>query len=194
MSTLVFLLEEPSAKNLLEGVLPRVLPAHVRTHFIPFEGKHDLERQMVRKMRGWIGTDTCFVVLRDQDGGDCKVVKKALVAKCTEAGKPDALVRVACRDLESWVLGDWAALAEAFGKPKLAALQSKSNYKNPDEKVGAGNGIVELQKHIPEYQKVSGARRVGAFMRPDANVSTSFNAFVSGVRRVAAQFEEETPA
>lgn len=41
MTVLVFLLEEPSAKIMLEGVLPRVLPPEVDVHYIVFEGKQD---------------------------------------------------------------------------------------------------------------------------------------------------------
>lgn len=38
MSTLVFLLEEPSARDRLEGLLPRLLPAGVEVVFFVFEG------------------------------------------------------------------------------------------------------------------------------------------------------------
>ena len=41
MNTLVFLLEEPSAKEMLKGILPRLLPEHIQPQFIVFEGKQD---------------------------------------------------------------------------------------------------------------------------------------------------------
>ena len=40
---LVFLLEEPSAREMLKGSLPRVLPDAVQVRYVVFEGKHDLE-------------------------------------------------------------------------------------------------------------------------------------------------------
>jgi hypothetical protein len=39
---LVLLLEEPSARDLLEGLLPRLLPEEVHVQYLVFEGKQDL--------------------------------------------------------------------------------------------------------------------------------------------------------
>lgn len=113
MRHLVFLLEEPSAQDALQAWLPSWLPAGVTPHFIVFSGKQDLEKQMVLKMRHWLLPNSQFLVLRDQDSGDCKVVKAGLAARCAEAGRPDAVVRVACRELESFFIGDWQAVADA---------------------------------------------------------------------------------
>ena len=65
MKTLVFCLEEPSAKAMLEGVLPRMLPGSLAVKFIIFKGKQDLEKQLVKRLRGWRAPDTQFVVMRD---------------------------------------------------------------------------------------------------------------------------------
>ena len=59
MSKLVFLLEEESAKNMLQGILPRMLP-DTPVQYITFEGKQDLEQQMVRKIRLWREPDSRF--------------------------------------------------------------------------------------------------------------------------------------
>ncbi|MBF0138065.1 MAG: hypothetical protein H7833_06470 [Magnetococcus sp. DMHC-1] len=50
---LVFFLEEPSAKAMLESLLPRLLPDSVTMRFIVFEGEQDLEKQLPRKLRGF---------------------------------------------------------------------------------------------------------------------------------------------
>ncbi len=49
MRELVFLLEEPSAKAMLESLLPRLLDTGITTRLLAFEGKQDLEKQMVKK-------------------------------------------------------------------------------------------------------------------------------------------------
>lgn len=54
MSMLVFLLEEPSAQDALEGILPRFLPNDIQVQYLVFEGKQDLERRMGKRMRGWL--------------------------------------------------------------------------------------------------------------------------------------------
>jgi len=178
MKHLVLLLEEPSAQDALQAWLPNWLPAGVLPHFIVFQGKQDLERRMVMRIRHWLRPDSRFLVLRDQDSGDCRIVKAGLVDRCVEAGRPDAVVRVACRELESFFIGDWQAIAEAFDKPPLARLAGKAMYRNPD---GLGSPSQELAKHLPGYQKRDGARRIAPLVAPERNVSRSFHALREAV-------------
>lgn len=181
MTTLVFLLEEPSAQDLLEGLVPRLLPEVTDVRYLVFQGCQDLERQLVRKLKGWLAPGSVFVVLRDQDAAECTVVKERLVGLVQESGRASVLVRIACRDLESWVLGDWAAIAQAFDKPHLAAQGQKAIYREPDRLV---RPVMELRKFIPDYQKRDGARRVGPLLSLDSNRSQSFQTFCRGLKRL----------
>jgi len=180
---LVILLEEPSARDLLEGLLPRLLPAEIHVQYLVFEGKQDLERQLVRKMRGWLVPDSAFLVLRDQDAGDCRLVKQRMTSLVEESGRVPALVRVACHDLEAWIVGDWKAVADAFDKPALAGQSVKKEYRDPDLLV---RPVEALRIHLPEYQKRDGARRVGRHLAVERNQSASFRAFCSGVKKLVA--------
>lgn len=180
---LVFLLEEASAKAFLENFLPRMLPEDVQFKCIAFEGKQDLEKQIIRKIRHWIVPETKFVILRDQDSGDCRVIKKRLLALCNEANRSDSLVRIACHELESWYLGNLLAVEQALQLSGLSKKQKTSKYREPDKLSNASEELFKLTKNI--YQKVSGSREIGKVMPVSENCSTSFNAFVSGVRRVA---------
>ncbi len=170
MTNLVFLLEEPSAKDLLEGLLPRLLPNDTFVYYLVFEGKQDLEGQLVRKLRGWQLPDSAFIILRDQDAADCLVVKERLTALVAESARQPTLVRVACRELESWVVGDWRAVAQAFDRPHLIAQSSKEVYRDPDKLV---RPVESLRRFIPEYQKRDGARRIGVLLDPTRNHSLS---------------------
>ena len=67
MNQLVFFLEEPSAREMLKNLLPRILPDNVTVRYVVFEGKQDLENQLARKLRRWRVPDTRFVVMRDKD-------------------------------------------------------------------------------------------------------------------------------
>ena len=99
--TIVFLLEERSAKYLLDIILPRLLPEDVEWKTIPHEGKSDLEKSIPRKLAAWKTPDTRFIVLHDQDSNDCQELKKRLQNLCSERDK-EVLVRIACRELEAW--------------------------------------------------------------------------------------------
>lgn len=106
MTTLVFLLEEPSAEAMLEALLPRILPDGYLYQFVVFEGKSDLEKRLVMRLREWRKPDCRFIVMRDKDSDICTEVKAGLRQKCREGQHPEALVRIACCELESWYLGD----------------------------------------------------------------------------------------
>ena len=74
---LVFLLEERSMKELLEVLLPRIIPETVTFKCIHHEGKQDLEKSIPRKLKAW-KTAGRFVIIRDQDSGDCVEIKNNL--------------------------------------------------------------------------------------------------------------------
>ncbi len=184
MKNLVFLLEEPSAKDLLQGLLPKLVPNGISIYYLIFEGKQDLEGQLVKKLRGWQLPDSAFIVLRDQDAAECLAVKKKLADLVAESSRRPALVRVACRELEAWIVGDWQAVAQAFNRPLLAAQSTKEAYRDPDKLV---RPVEALRRFIPEYQKREGARRIGVLLNPARNLSGSFRTFCLGVQRLVSE-------
>lgn len=185
MTTLVFFLEEPSAKAMLEGVLPRVLPPDIAVHYMVFEGKQDLHKRLVMRMQYWQKPDSRFIVLRDQDNGDCRQVRKHLLEQCIQAGKPDALVRVACHELESFYLGDLRAVEQGLGLSGLSRFQDGRKFRTPDQLANASEELKKLTSL--RYQKLSGSRAIGPCLQLDgSNASRSFNVLLDGIRRVAA--------
>ncbi|HSN22875.1 MAG TPA: DUF4276 family protein [Methylomicrobium sp.] len=183
MTTLVFFLEEPSAKAMLQGILPKLLPENVLSKFIVFEGKQDLEKQLVRKMRLWNRPgESRFIVLRDQDAGDCRMIKRNLLDKCQEAGRPDAIVRIACHELESFYLGDLRAVEQGLALKGLAKKQNERQYREPDNFPSPANKLSMLTKKC--YEKVSGSRAIGRYLNIDNNCSRSFNVLVKAIKDI----------
>ncbi len=182
MMTIVFFLEEASAKALLEGLLPRLLPQNVTPRFVVFEGKQDLEKQIEGKLRGWRLPDSRFVVLRDQDSGECRKIKDDLQNKCVAAGKTETLVRIACRELEAWYFGDLAAVERAISQSNLSHYAGKAKYRDVDKIVAPSNELRAITGQT--YQKVSGSRAIGPHLSLTANRSPSFQVFIEGVKRL----------
>lgn len=182
MKQIVFFLEEQSAKVMLEGLLPRILPENVTLRYIVFEGKQDMEKQLERKLRGWCQKDTSFVVLRDKDSEDCVRIKQRLCGICRKAGREDALVRIACQELESWYFGDLAAVGKALHVTNLAAQSNKAKYRIPDAIVNPANELEVISGG--KYQKIGGSRAVGQHLCASNNQSHSFNVFIQGILRL----------
>jgi len=186
MKTIVFFLEEPSAREMLNGLLPRMLPSDIHVRYLIFQGKQDLEKNLARRLRGWLNPDSKFVVMRDQDAGDCRQVKRKLATLCNDAGKESVLIRIACHELESFYLGDLAAVERGLGPRRLSSKQNNAKYRNPDR---LANPSEELKKlTVGGYQKISGSRAIGKHLSVERNFSTSFNMLVSGIQKLVNAF------
>lgn len=184
---IVFLLEEPSMKTLLECLLPRIFPGlTVGNHFlcIRHEGKDDLRKSIPKKLKVWQGMNDRFVIVQDQDKSDCKQLKKSLLALCSDAGRSDTLVRIVCQELESWYIGDLQALSLEYGTASLRHKDIQKRFRDPDS---IDKPSLILDKLIPTFQKLSGARRMGVKIRRESNTSKSFAIFISGVEKVATE-------
>nr|VFK59599.1 MAG: protein of unknown function (DUF4276) [Candidatus Kentron sp. TUN] len=181
---LVFFLEEPSAREMLKGVLPRLLSSDVVPRYVVFEGKQDLHKRLEKKLKGWINTNARFIVLRDQDKGDCVETKNRLFGICQKAGKNknETLIRIACHELESWYLGDLDAVEKGLGIKGITKNQDTKKYRSPDRLTNPSQELKRLTKQA--YQKVSGSRDIGPFLSLRDNRSHSFKMFISGIRRL----------
>lgn len=179
---LIFLLEEQSMKYFLDGLLPRILPENIQFLTIPHEGKSDLKKSLAAKLRGWNEPNVKFVIVQDQDSNDCKKLKEELFELCKNSGK-EALIRIACHELEAWYFGDMNALSKAYGED-LSVAKRKSKYRVPDAIV---NPKAELRRLLPEHQQIAGARRIAPIIDIDNNSSVSFQVFVKGVRKFTAE-------
>lgn len=182
---IIFLLEEPSMKSLLEGLLPRVFPGFcVGQNFlcVKHEGKSDLDASIPRKLKSWQVPGDRFVILRDNDNTNCVDLKARYVRLCGECGRAETLVRLVCQELESWYLGDLLALAEAFDIPSLNSASARKRFADPD---AWQKPSVELARMIPAFQKGSAARTMAEILDPERNRSNSFQFFIAGVGRLA---------
>lgn len=183
MKELVFLLEEPSAKALLESLLPRILDTSIEFRLVDFEGKQDLEKQMVKKLRRYLNPQARFIVMRDQDAANCLVIKQNLIAKCKEAGRQRvALVRIACHELESFYLADLAAVEAALGMNGLVKQQGAAKFRAPDVLQSPSKVLDDLTKG--KYRKVSTSRIIGKHLDVNNERSSSFKNLLLGIRRM----------
>jgi hypothetical protein len=185
MRYLVCLLEEPSAQEMLKGVLPRILPEDVHVQYVIFEGKQDLEKQVQRRLRHWQKPDSMFLVMRDQDSGNCMTIKQDLLTKVIESGKKDkTIIRIACHELESFYLGDLNAVENGLAIKGLAKKQTKKKFTATDSLSNAAEELLKLTNK--RYQKVAGSRAIGPHLKTDgSNRSYSFNVLLDGIRTLS---------
>lgn len=189
MKTLVFVLEERSAAVFLEGFLPRAFPEindrgqFAKPVLISFSGKHDLRKQLRRKIGKWRIPGSSFIILQDQDTKDCREEKERLIHICDKPDMPceNIKIRIVCRELENWYLGDLAAVESAY---QIGGLVRRNANKSRFREVDALYGEEEMRKITGNrYEKIDGSRRMGARMNTHylKNASPSFRVFCQHV-------------
>jgi hypothetical protein len=193
MARIEFLVEEKSMEELLRVFLPSVLSHKWQldgNYFIrSFDGKNDLQKSIPKKVKAFshwrepIGV----IVLQDQDSTDCKVLKNKLADLITSNGSLPFLVRIVCRELESWYLGDFYAIQSAYPNFKASNYNNKSKFREPDKCYAS----VELKKILPEFQKVTSAKKIAPYLNKSTNSSESFQQFLKGIQRFSLMMESE---
>jgi Domain of unknown function (DUF4276) len=171
---IIILTEERSMEETIRSLVNRHRPnfAEGLDWFVfSYNGKSDLERNIVTRMRHWNYGEPQFLILRDADGGDCQRIKQDLSALADPCGKPYK-IRIVCQELESWFLGDSVAVRSAY--PRSRFSNEAAAYRNPDQ---LGNAAEELARLTGDRTKVGRARLIAPHLSPDRNCSRSFQVF-----------------
>ena len=149
MITLHIFTEEVSAKNVFDAILPKILSESVSYRIYPHQGKQDLENALrtslpsISKIPG-----SKVLITRDQDSADCRIVKNDIQRILDDNCHCDYSIRIVCKELESWFLGDSEAIKKAFPRFKPEQYRSKRNIRNVDK---ITNPSKYLLKIIPDY-------------------------------------------
>jgi hypothetical protein len=197
-----FLVEELSAKEALQNLLPIILGEDITFDIHPYGGKRDLLAKLPARLKGysaWLPPDRKIVVLIDGDNEDCFHLKDKLEKIAASAGlstkssvpenKPfQILSRLAIEELEAWFFGDVKAIVSAYpGVSRNLAKQVK--FRNPDAISGGTWEALErvLQKaghHQGGLEKLRAAREISKYMTPKENRSQSFQIFHDGLEQM----------
>lgn len=182
------LAEELSMERFLRAKLPEMLPpgylldgnVFIRAH----NGKQDLMRSIPAKVRAFshYHRPARIIILHDQDSHDCVSLKQEIIRLCTSSGSCPVPVRIACRELENWYLGDLDAIEQAYPGFRADRHKRKAKFLDPDR----CHGAEELRKLIPGFQKGLASRDIPPCLDLSRNRSPSLGHLVSGIRRFLA--------
>ena len=167
-------------RNLLDGLLPRIFPK-LRFHCVPHNGKDDLDDNIPTILRRWQEPGARFVVVRDNDNGNCIKLKEELKRLCRQGRREDTLIRLVCQELECWYLSEPSALAEAYGDERLRNIRRWVRFRDPESRAKPSD---DIRKLIPAFQKTDGARRMAQHLTREGNRSHSFAILLSGIEKL----------
>lgn len=184
---LIFLLEEPSIKNVLEVILPQIIPDKFSYLCIVHQGKQDLANSIPKKIKAFqFAPKTKFIIIHDQDSNDCKILKTELSASCQKVGNPNVLIRIICHELESWFLGDLAAVEKAYNLKfqSLSKRQTQQKFRDPDQLNCAKEELKKLVgKYNGEYYPKTHSKIIAPHLSLTQNSSHSFQIFLNGIKQ-----------
>ena len=186
-----FLVEESSTEIALNLIVPKII-GNIHTFKIHnFQNKDRLLKRLPERMKAYanfIPDDWRIVILVDEDRSDCQELKKKLYdasSVVTQKKGNIVLHRIVIEELESWFIGDVAAIRAEYEKIP-ASLSQQAKFRNPD--AIKGGTWEELDKILKRYgyetglQKMDFAQKVSPHMDVENNQSRSFQVFRDGLR------------
>jgi len=182
--------EEHSCKIVFDLILPKLLPKAISFKVFPHQGKQDLERGLRLSMPAISKTPGAkILILMDQDSNDCKELKSSLKEIIEDKCHCEYSIRIICKELESWFLGDLYAIKAAYPRFKPELYASKSNFRNVDK---ITNPSKQLLKIIPEYAKRSSlpklevSESIANHLDIERNRSSSFKNTIMAISKLIA--------
>ena len=179
---LVFITEEQSKVTFLQGLPPRVPEIQdVPREFQTAEGYPDIRYLVRRVTRDWRDHNMRFIVLCDQDSQNCIERKTALMEQVAGHRRQQTLVRVVCRELESWYLGD----PESVQELNIRIGRSQEHLSMILEPDALGNPS-EIITRATRLRKRQLAQAIGPVLDYTNSRSQSLQVFLSGLQRLLA--------
>ncbi len=180
--------EEPSLKEVLDIIVPKIIPQGVYYQIYPHQGKQDLEKALktavpsISKIPG-----ARIIITRDQDNDDCRTLKSNLERLIAGKINCEYKIRIICKELESWFLGDLAAVEAAYNRFRSDQYSNRTELRDVD---AMSKPSEFLRRIIPEYSnlrslpKLTTAQRIGANLDINNNRSESFNQMVAAIKEL----------
>ncbi|MBS3029613.1 MAG: DUF4276 family protein [Dolichospermum sp. DET50] len=188
-----FLVEESSTEIALKFIVPKII-GNIHTFEIHnFGNKNNLLKKLPERMKAYanfIPDDWRIVILVDEDRANCLELKNKLCdasSVVTEKKGNIVLHRIVVEELESWFIGDVAAIRAEYEKIP-ASLPQQAKFRDPD--AIKGGTWEELDKILKKYgyetglQKMNFAQKVSPHMDVENNQSRSFQVFRDGLRKI----------
>lgn len=187
--------EEPSIEKVFNTILPKLLDVeNVSFRVYAHQGKNDLEHAL-RTTLPTISKipNSRILITRDQDLYDCKELKQSLDNIVKNNCASSYFIRIICRELEAWFLGDMSAIQQAYPRFEASRYQNGSKFRDID-KIQSPN--VRLKEIIPDYQsldhlpKNETAERISPFLSLDnnftSNKSPSFQNTMKAIQKLVS--------
>lgn len=178
--------EESSAEICFKSVLSQAIPSSQSFKIFAHRGREDL-KQALRKALPVISREqgAKILITIDQDKHDCKTLKKELQEIIRGNCQCPNKIRIVCKELESWFLGDLAAISKAYPRFKPEKYHNKSEMRNVDEIEQPSKKLIKMLTETnggkcPSKGELS--QRISPHLNVSLNTSTSFQQTIQAIK------------
>lgn len=187
--------EERSAKQFFERLMIKIFAeqnlshqeAKLRFRVYSYSGKDDLKNSLKTTVPTISKQPKAKILITiDQDTKNCKSLKKELERIIAGNCHCQHKIRIICRELESWFLGDLESIRKSYSRFKPEEYRNKADFRNIDQRKSKPSDT--LLKIIPELKgmqklpKVSVAETISQNLSLNNNRSHSFNATITAIK------------
>jgi len=185
--------EEPSIEKVFNVILPKLLNSdNVHFRVYAHQGKDDL----MHALRTTLPTiskipNSRILITRDQDLYNCLELKQQINDIIKDKCKSPYLIRIICRELEAWFLGDMNAIQRAYPRFEPSKYQNSSKFRDVDIIHSPNERLKEI---IPDYEKLDNlpknevAERIAPYLTIDNeftfNKSPSFQNTLNAIQKL----------
>lgn len=193
------LVEDNSTEATVAILLSRLLANHPEhtAEIVPFGGKQRMLgrlRERFYMLARSHHADQVIVII-DQDTDDCEALKRRIYDDAVSAGlvlryqstpESSLRIRIAMTELESWFIGDPAAVRAAY--PRITERDLRLRRRDPDALSDAsewlGRRLISHGYYSGRMRKIEAAQAIAPHLNlaPDANASYSFRLFLRTLR------------
>ena len=144
-----------------------------------------MEKNITRKLKCYQNMDARFLIVHDQDSGDCGRIKQTLLQKCADSGRSRYKVRIMCHELETVYLADLDAVEKGLSISRVSSLQGKNPYRHPDALANPKQKLKQLAvQHKGAYQDIAGSRSISPYLDLGNTRSASFKNLVTAIKEL----------
>ncbi len=188
--TLYIYTEEQSAEKCFESFLPKVVLDSERFKIFSHGGRENLLQALKKTLPSVSKVDGAKILVTiDQDNYSCKELKQKLEEIIKENCHCPYKIRIVCKELESWFLGDLEAISKAYPRLKSGKYRNKPEIKNVDEINKPSEKLIKMIKEIDGRKFLSKgelSEKISPHLNIDINSSVSFQQTIQAIKSLTA--------
>jgi hypothetical protein len=187
--------EETSAEKCFEAILPKIILDSQSFKILAHGGRENLKKALKTTLPKISESNGVRILITiDQDKHDCKNLKKELQEIIQKNCRCSYKIRIVCKELESWFLGDLEAISKAYPRFRADKYRNKSDMRNVDAINSPSKKLLKIITQLEGRKFLSKnelSEKISNHLDLTKNTSNSFNQTVQAIKFLFQKTDEK---